>query len=324
MNPLVSIIIPAYNSEKYIAETIESALAQTWSNKEIIVINDGSADGTAAVLNRFCDKITIEMMTQNKGAAAARNRGLEIASGDYIQFLDADDLLSPDKITQQVTLLENKPRHLAICSTVHFADNDVRQNLLPSEYEEQFLFSDNDPTHFLLNLYGAFSAHGSMIPVHSWLSPKEIINKVGKWDEALGLDDDGEFFCRMMLNSSGIIKTDGFCYYRKYINRGSLSAQSSLAAFTSKLNATLSKKRHILSKNNSYKAQTVIYKALINIAAENYLKYPSIYKRAISELPQIRINYTPVLGGKITTVLIGCFGWRFVKRLKAFLNLFKK
>ena len=102
MTPLVSILIPAYNAETWIADTIESAIAQTWPHKEIIVVDDGSTDGTLAIARQF-ESNEVRVVTQsNQGAAAARNKAFSLSRGDYIQWLDADDLLSPDKIAHQM------------------------------------------------------------------------------------------------------------------------------------------------------------------------------------------------------------------------------
>jgi hypothetical protein len=95
MRSLVSIIVPCYNSETWIAEAIRSALDQTWETKEIIVIDDGSTDGSLSVIKSFGDSIRWET-GPNRGGCAARNRGIELAQGDYIQFLDSDDVLVPD------------------------------------------------------------------------------------------------------------------------------------------------------------------------------------------------------------------------------------
>src|SRR5713101_4578915 len=102
MKPLVSILIPAYNSEEWIAHTLQSAIAQTWPRKEIIVVDDGSPDGTAEVVRRFASKEVKVVSTENQGAAVARNHALHLSQGNYIQWLDADDLLAPDKIERQL------------------------------------------------------------------------------------------------------------------------------------------------------------------------------------------------------------------------------
>src|ERR1700722_5430389 len=105
MKPLVSILIPAYNAQEWIVDTIRSAIAQTWQRKEIIVVDDGSSDGTAIVAQRFASKEVTVVSTENQGAAAARNRALQHCKGDYIQWLDADDLLARDKIERQLAAL---------------------------------------------------------------------------------------------------------------------------------------------------------------------------------------------------------------------------
>ena len=106
MSPLVSIIIPAYNAEKWIRESIQSALAQSWRNTEIIVVDDGSTDGTRAAAEESANAKVRILHQPNGGAARARNAGLAAARGKYIQFLDADDLLSVDKIELQMGVLE--------------------------------------------------------------------------------------------------------------------------------------------------------------------------------------------------------------------------
>src|SRR5277367_2921044 len=98
VQPLVSIVIPAYNAEKWIADTLRSAIAQTWPYKEIIVVDDGSTDRTVEVARRFASKQVVVVSKENHGAAAARNDALRLSQGDYIQWLDADDILAPDKI----------------------------------------------------------------------------------------------------------------------------------------------------------------------------------------------------------------------------------
>ena len=92
MQPLVSILVPAYNSQEWLADTLRSAIAQTWPRKEIIVVDDGSKDQTTEVARRFASKEVAVVTTENQGAAAARNHAMSLSQGDYIQWLDADDL----------------------------------------------------------------------------------------------------------------------------------------------------------------------------------------------------------------------------------------
>ena len=116
MRPLVSILIPAYNAEPWIADTIQSALAQTWPRKEIIVVDDGSDDRTISIANEFSSRGVFVAFQKNRGEAAARNKALSFCSGDYIQWLDADDILAPDKISRQMEFAESCTNE-RICSS---------------------------------------------------------------------------------------------------------------------------------------------------------------------------------------------------------------
>ena len=107
-SPIVSVIIPVYNCDRYLAEAIESVLAQTYQPLEIIVVDDGSTDDSAAVAKRFGSLVRYYYQAQS-GAAAARNYGLEVAQGSFLAFLDADDFWVKDKLTRQMQVLESEP-----------------------------------------------------------------------------------------------------------------------------------------------------------------------------------------------------------------------
>lgn len=107
MSRLVSVIIPAYNASRYIGETIRSVQAQTYTNWELIVIDDGSTDNTPAIVKEFLTDNRISYYHQkNSGVSAARNYGLEKAKGDYIAFIDADDLMHPENLNEKASLLD--------------------------------------------------------------------------------------------------------------------------------------------------------------------------------------------------------------------------
>src|SRR6266566_10153024 len=104
----VSLLIPCYNAERWVAQTIESALTQAWPGKEIIVVDDGSIDGSLDVIRRYEDRIRWET-GPNRGGNHTRNRLLELARGEWLQYLDADDYLLPLKIEHQLAFLREHP-----------------------------------------------------------------------------------------------------------------------------------------------------------------------------------------------------------------------
>jgi glycosyltransferase involved in cell wall biosynthesis len=196
MKPLVSILIPAYNAEQWIEDTIQSALAQTWQRKEIIVVDDGSSDGTAAVARRFASKQVVVVSAENQGAAAARNRAFQLSQGDYIQWLDADDLLAARKIERQLAALRevDSRRILLSSSWAHFNFRPHRARFVPTR-----LWQNLSPIEWLLRKMGE-NLH---IQTATWLTSRELTAAAGPWDTRLISDDDGEYFCRVLLASEG-------------------------------------------------------------------------------------------------------------------------
>jgi glycosyltransferase involved in cell wall biosynthesis len=123
--PLVSVVIPAYNAGRYIADTLDAALTQTYSRREVIVVDDGSTDDTRARLEPYRPRIRY-IEQKNAGAGAARNRGIQAATGDYIAFLDADDLWRPETLDVQVEVAQSNPQSgLVACDGVRLVGTKV-------------------------------------------------------------------------------------------------------------------------------------------------------------------------------------------------------
>jgi len=196
VKPLVSILIPAYNAEEWISATIQSAKDQTWPRKEIIVVDDGSGDRTAEVAQRFASKEVLVVTKQNQGAAAARNHALQLSQGDYIQWLDADDLLAPDKIERQFTALgeNHHPRTLLSAPWGYFS---YRTN--KAQFVATSLWQDLSPVEWLVRKL----SENLHMQTATWLTSRELAEAAGPWDTRLISDDDGEYFCRVLLASEG-------------------------------------------------------------------------------------------------------------------------
>ena len=197
MRPLVSILIPAYNAEKWVGAAIVSALGQTWRQKEIIVVDDGSSDGTLAVVRQF-ESNEVRMVTQaNQGAAAARNKAFALSRGDYIQWLDADDLLSPDKVAHQMQAAgqARDGRTLFSSPWASFRYRPAKGKFIPTP-----LWADLAPTEWLTRKWEG-NWH---MQTATWLVSRELTEAAGPWDARLLVDDDGEYFFRVINASNGI------------------------------------------------------------------------------------------------------------------------
>lgn len=129
INPLVSVIIPAFNAQDLISETIDSILAQTYNNIEIIVVDDGSTDQTAKVVAGYGSKIHYFYQNNSGGCAVPRNTGITHSTGDYLCFMDADDLMTPDRISRQVDFMERNPNvGIVFCDYQNFKDEKTYSN----------------------------------------------------------------------------------------------------------------------------------------------------------------------------------------------------
>jgi glycosyltransferase involved in cell wall biosynthesis len=206
--PLVSILIPAFNAQEWIADTLRSALAQTWQRKEIIVVDDGSTDRTLAIARQFESDIVRVVTQENQGAAATRNKAFSLSRGDYIQWLDADDLLAPDKIARQIAVLDHCRNKRTLFSSAYgrFKYRYYRAEFIPTA-----LWHDLSPVEWLVRKLG----ENIYMQTATWLVSRELSEAVGPWDTRLLADDDGEYFSRALLVSDGVrFVPEARVYYR--------------------------------------------------------------------------------------------------------------
>jgi glycosyltransferase involved in cell wall biosynthesis len=216
MKPLVSILIPAYNAEEWISDTLRCAIAQTWEPKEIVVVDDGSTDRTLAIARQF-ESDQFRVVTQkNQGAAATRNKALSLCQGDYIQYLDADDLIGPNKLAKQMEALGESPNPRTLVSGPwgKFMYRYYRTKFVPTP-----LWCDLSPVEWLLRKM----QFNTYMQTASWLVSRELAEAAGPWDTALLGDDDGEYFCRVLLASDGVRFVPEAKVYYRTSGSGSLS-----------------------------------------------------------------------------------------------------
>jgi glycosyltransferase involved in cell wall biosynthesis len=216
MEPLVSILIPAFNAESWLAETVKSALEQTWPRKEIIIVDDESTDETPSIARQFASKNVCVLSQSNQGAAAARNKAFSMSQGDYLQWLDADDVLAPDKIARQMEAARSglDKRTLLSSAWGHFLYRVRKARFCPSS-----LWTDLPPIDWLLRKMG----DGVFMQTATWLVSRELTEAAGPWDTRLSMDDDGEYFCRVLLASRQVRFVPGAKVFYRVSGWGSLS-----------------------------------------------------------------------------------------------------
>lgn len=186
--PLVSVIIPTFNRANLLPEAVNSILAQTYPDFEIIVVDDGSQDETAATMKAIQDKRLIYLHQDNAGRSAARNKGLQFARGEYIGFLDDDDLYLPDKLTLEVAFLESHPNIDLVASSSEYITRtgEVRGVWRPWKYMPELTFLDV--------LYRCpFMTCGVLFR-------RSMLDKLDSWfDVGLEQAEDSDFFIRLAL-----------------------------------------------------------------------------------------------------------------------------
>ena len=206
--PLVSILIPGFNAERWIKQTLESAIGQDYPRIEVIMIDDGSTDRTLEIARTFQSRFVRVMTQSNAGAPAARNTALAHAQGEYIQWLDADDLLAPDKISSQIKLRQEvqSDRVLFSCPFATFYYRREKARVSPSS-----LYRDLTPVEYF---FIKFSDDLFFQPA-CWLVSRKLSDLAGPWLEVRSPDDDGEYFCRVVAASQGIrFVPEARCYWR--------------------------------------------------------------------------------------------------------------
>jgi glycosyltransferase involved in cell wall biosynthesis len=306
MPPRVSIVIPCRNGAAWLGAAIESCLGQNWPNLQIIVVNNGSTDGSFDLAKRYEARGITVLECERAGASAARNVGLKHADGDLIQFLDADDLLDGDKIRRQVERLDAAPAaSVASGAWTRFAHDPSQAVFTPEP-----VWRDFAPEDFLI----ASWLGGGMMPNFAWLAPRAVIERAGPWDETLSVNDDGEFFCRVVLASSGIaFCTDARGYYRS-AGVPTLSRRRDSQALASAFTAIDLSCRHLLRRCHSAAAKKACAAHYQRFAYDAYPQAAELVAQAERRASELGGSDLRPGGGPAFQMLARALGWKLGKR----------
>jgi glycosyltransferase involved in cell wall biosynthesis len=218
--PLVSVIIPCYNCESYLEETIRSVRKQTYPDVELVLVDDGSTDGTQGIIERHSEDAVCHF-GPNRGVSAARSTGTELASGDYIQYLDADDHLRPTALERRIESLEEAEADVAYSAYQRLIP-DLRNEFREGPVVEKTLEEVHpDPEIATLRSF--------------WLPPvaltyrRRIVEKIGAWNESLPVIQDARFLQDAAFHGARFVKvSEVLAEYRDH-DGGSLSTQDQAA-----------------------------------------------------------------------------------------------
>jgi glycosyltransferase involved in cell wall biosynthesis len=310
MEPLISILIPAFNAEHWIAETLRSALGQTWQRKEIIVVDDGSTDQTLAIAQRFASQALTVIAQPNQGAAAARNKAFSLSKGDYVQWLDADDLLAPDKVALQMEVLAGCETKRTLLSSAwgHFFNRCETTKFSPTS-----LWIDLSPIDWLLRNLG----EGVFMQTASWLASRELSEAAGPWDPRLLGDDDGEYFSRVVAICDGIrFVPQSKMFYRRVVSNRLSHVGLSDKKLEAHFLAMQLQIRNIRSLEDSTRVRSACLKFLQRYMIYFYPQRPDIVEKLEQcasdlgghlEIPRLPWKYACIQK---------LFGWRSAKQVQ--------
>ena len=183
--PVISVIIPAYNAEQTILDTIASIQKQSFSDFELLIINDGSTDRTLELVQAIADERIQIFSYKNAGVSAARNRGISHASGEFISFIDADDLWTPDKLELQLAALEHRPEAGVAYSWTYIMD------------EKGKFFHVDKSIFFEGDVYANLLVKNFLCSGSNSLVRKQALDAVGEFDSTLTHGEDWEFYLRL-------------------------------------------------------------------------------------------------------------------------------
>jgi glycosyltransferase involved in cell wall biosynthesis len=304
---LVSVIIPVYNAAKFVEETIKSVLNQTYPAIEIILIDDASTDASLYIINKFkSDNLSIFSQKTNIGASACRNIGIKNAKGYYIQFLDADDILTKDKIATQLELSKQYEETILIGSYwIRFKEN-IKETIgekHPQDIKSKEIQNSKD---WLIKA-------PMMIP-HTWLVSRKLIEMTGLWDETLTLNDDGEFFYRVIAKSTGVILSDNIVFYRSF-QSSNLSSRNDRLAMISWIKSADTYEK-VQENNKTIETQLAVENLYFKIAFSCMNKHDDLTKLCTLKLSKSLIKYNT--GISIVEKLKYITGLKFAKKLHTF------
>ena len=228
---MISVIVPVYNAKPYLEDCIESVLSQTYGNFELILVNDGSTDGSEKVAEAYAeqDSRIVLVHQENSGVSKARNKGLDMAKGDVIAFLDCDDYILPGMYETLIDKMYKSKAQIAMCTVIDEQDDGSVRKV---DTGETMIITGRDALRNLVTMMGDAADHRETIWFSVWnkLYDAELFRRGGDGGEAIRFDSETDSAEDVPVNLAAFSKADHIVYYEKpyYFWRHRGDSQSSL------------------------------------------------------------------------------------------------
>ena len=314
---LVTVITANFNGSRFLNQAIESVLKQSHQAIEYLIVDDGSTDETLAVARRF-ESATVKVISQgNAGACAARNRALAEAQGDFIQYLDADDLIAPHKIERQMHRLASEPPDtIATGPWSRFYNDDLSTATQTSAPDWQ----DYEPaTDWLVQ---SWEGRGT-IPTFAWLIPRAVVERAGPWNESLLRNQDGEYVARLLVEARKIAFVgEAWGYYRSGL-AGSVSTRTSEAALRSLYEANALCERTLLRHRDTPETRRACAGLWQQFLFAAYPDVPDLVRRAEARVEELGGMYRKPGVIRPIRPVRDLLGWKPALRLQRLYQRFR-
>ncbi len=308
--PRVSVVMPLYNAAAFVGDAVVSVLGQTMPDLELVVVNDGSTDGSDNIVSRIGDSRVRLVHQQNCGQSAAINRGVRESQGEFIKIVDADDWINAEHLQAQLMSIRGAPNCVSACRWGYFTRNfekpQVRNECADIDYD--------DPLEWVVD---SLTRDEGMMGGWKWLIPRRVWDRSGGYDEQLSLNNDFHASIAILLASSGVrIAPQAVYSYRKGLS-AALSGTRSRKAMLSALQTTQRGCRLLLHREDSARIRRICANRYQRWAFEFFPQHPDLAaeaERAAADLGGASVEFAAGWVGRIVSRV---FGWRNARRLQS-------
>lgn len=307
-NISISIIIPCYNAAKYIKETLDSILQQTFKDFEVILIDDGSKDDTASIIQSYQDARIRFYQQANQGQCKASNYGLSLAQGKYIKFIDADDIINETHLQAQWEQINGATDVLASCAWGRFYDDNPNS----AEFIPETVWKNMPSLEWIK---ASLSQRNDMMGAWVWLIPKELLDTTGGWDERLSLNNDFEFSMRLLTHVKEVrFAEEAKLFYRSGL--ATLSQTTSRKAFQSAILSNELGCSYLLHKEDTPETRSLCANRYQEWVFRIYPSNKDLVRQLERKIKVLGGSKRKIEGGKVLTTLASLLGWKAAKYIK--------